>query len=200
MAVPVMPRSNIDQSLPVCLVGQQRSHEPAWRDLWPDRLTPQALYRGAFLRVDGERPEAAHHARVLVVATLADWGLLRAGLQADAQVCVSELVGNVVRHALRPVHGSADDRLVSVGLRCWPTELFLEVGDHDPRMPCLPAPGAAVPAMADGGRGLVMVKALADGLFCKRADHGGKVVYCRFALARFGLRSGAAGGAACGSA
>ncbi|WP_189131459.1 ATP-binding protein [Wenjunlia tyrosinilytica] len=153
-------------------------------------MNSQAVYRGGVLHVD--KCNASFNARLFVVAALADWGLW--AMRADVVLCASELVGNVAKHALRPASGRDDDRLASIGLRSWPHELFLEVGDHDPRFPAAAEPQTPGADLADGGRGLQMVRALADGLFWKRADDGGKVVYCRFALASHGV-GGVAGGA-----
>ncbi|MET7899921.1 ATP-binding protein [Streptomyces sp. NPDC005355] len=125
----------------------------------------------------------AHNARALVTATLADWRLLP--VLDDVVLCASELVSNAVQHADRPVIGGVEDRRISVGMRCWGAfALFLEVGDYDRRMPTL----AECPdRMALDGRGLFIVDQLADRLWWDRAAHGGKVVYARFHLPRYGL-------------
>jgi hypothetical protein len=188
------PPSSVDEPLPKGGVGERGLVEPAWRDLRPDRFGSQVLYRAASLRLDGTRADAARQGRLLATAALADWRLWP--VQSDAVLCVSELVGNAKRHAVRPVIGSADDRRVSVGLWCRSGELLLGVGDYDAHMPRLPVEGDDPSLMDEGGRGLRMVAALSDGLFCKRAAHGGKVVLCRFVLARYGLRPCAVGGAA----
>lgn len=147
---------------------------------WPDELSPHLLYRNSHLCA-GSR-YVAHNARVFVTAVLADWRLLP--LLDKVVLCASELVTNAALHADRPVTGNADARWVSVGVRCWShSALFLEVGDMDARMPRMAPPdGAAV-----SGRGLLIVRGLADGVWCARAAHGGKVVRARFGLPGRGL-------------
>lgn len=160
---------------------------PVRGDLWPDVLSPHLLYRNSHLCA-GSR-YVAHNARVFVTAVLADWRLLP--LLDDVVLCASELVTNAALHADRPVTGSADARWVSVGVRCWShSALFLEVGDMDSRMPSADPPdGAAV-----SGRGLLIVRGLADGVWWRPAAHGGKVVYARFGLPGRGLGAGSLAG------
>jgi anti-sigma regulatory factor (Ser/Thr protein kinase) len=171
--------SRVAVGLPVAEPGAPR------RDLgnWPEALASPAVYRGDHYEAAHEN--TPHHARLLVSAALADWGLWP--VAGDAVVCVSELVGNAVKHA-------EQSPMVSVGVRCWArSAVFLEVGDGDPRMP---RPGTEVAAMAERGRGLRIVGELADAWWPRRVEGGGKVVYARFDLARYEVdrgRRGAAG-------
>jgi hypothetical protein len=176
----MQPHHPTATTLPMPPIGRSRGVVP-FRQQWPDVLTTRVLYRGTHLRADS--PRTAHNARALVTAVLADWRILP--VLDDAVMCVSELVGNAVEHADQPVIGGVDDRLISVGVRCWAgSALFLEIGDYDPRMPTL----AENPdSTAVDGRGLFIVDKLADRLWWQRAAHGGKVVYARFHLPRYGL-------------
>lgn len=169
------------QTLPVEPPGTRSVRAQQWPEVWPDALASRVLYRGTFVRAESRH--AARNARALVTAVLADWRMLP--LLDDVVLCASELVGNAVQHADRPVVGSVEDRRISVGVRCWAwSALFLEIGDYDRRMPEL----AECPdAMTLGGRGLLIVDKLADRLWWERAAHGGKVVYARFGLGRYSL-------------
>lgn len=149
-------------------------HQPAWSDAERHRVRP--LFRGAYLRVESR--SVAHNARLFVTAVLADWRLL--SLASDVQVCVSELVGNVVRHAPRQDVDTLEDRLVSVGLRCWVHgDVLLEVGDFSPEMPRLMR---SADPFALKGRGLLIVDALSDRLWWRASELGGKTVYALFGL------------------
>lgn len=169
------------QTLPVDPPGRRSARAQEWPGAWPDALSSRVLYRGTHLRAASSG--AARNARALVTAALADWRMLP--LLDDVVLCTSELVSNAAQHADRPVVGSVEDRQISVGVRCWAwSVLFLEVGDFDRRMPKL----AECPdATAVDGRGLLIVGKLADRLWWDRAIHGGKVVYARFDLGRYGL-------------
>ena len=92
-------------------------------------------------------PQAAGGARRAVRALLLTAGLV----PEDAELLVSELVGNAVRHASGAdilLRASLDDGLLRV-----------EVQDSSPRVPALPEP----PDWAsEGGRGLLLVERIAD--------------------------------------
>lgn len=116
-------------------------------------------------------------------AALAEWRL--SAVSDDALLCVSELVTNAVRHTACARHGCPPERLVSVTVRrrgWW--ALVLEVGDDDP---CLPRRPRECDGEALGGRGLVIVGALADRVWWLRTPQGGKSVFVRFELARYGI-------------
>ncbi|MFJ7587770.1 ATP-binding protein [Streptomyces sp. NPDC097617] len=100
-------------------------------------------------------PDAASvpQVRSRVRATLDGWRVPAEA--ADALLlAVSELVGNVVRHA----GGGAGRMRVAVAVGGgW---LRLEVADRGPGLPRLPAPRAEVDLECEGGRGLLMVQLL----------------------------------------
>ncbi|MFU9038690.1 MULTISPECIES: ATP-binding protein [Streptomyces] len=133
-------------------------------------------------------PQAA---RKLVRSALEDWAL--GTLVDDVELCVSELVGNVVHHAF-PDDGlavSGDARRIDVALRKWPKWLFLAVADEDSSPPMFPLGEAFSPELVgdlpeavlpDAGRGLMIVQRLADGLWWSLDELGGKTVFCRFDL------------------
>src|SRR5487761_1101738 len=91
-------------------------------------------------------PEAARRARSFTRQTLTSWGL--AELADDAQVIVSELLANAVRHTgIRQSEGSPGT---------WAAALGLWLLSHS--APALKQPGDT----GESGRGLHMVHALSD--------------------------------------
>lgn len=94
----------------------------------------------------------ARLARLLTVAHLAHWGL---PTETAAQI-VAEPAGNAVRH------GRVLGRDFRLGLRVTDDgALRIEVADaRGDRLPALPRPPA--PVDAEGGRGLLLIEALAD--------------------------------------
>lgn len=166
--------------IPARVPGGSKLRTDPWRDWWPGALSSRESYRGTRLRTQSS--STGHNARAFVTATLADWRLL--AILDDAVLCVSELVGNAVQHAVQTVTGPVDDWCVSLGLRCWPSTLLVEVGDSDPRLPCSEDQPED---LACDGRGLQIVRALTDRLWWERAAPGGKIVYARFDLARYDL-------------
>ncbi|MGW1881288.1 ATP-binding protein [Streptomyces sp. NPDC001970] len=130
-------------------------------------------------------------ARIMVQTTLTDWELPH--LVDDTQLAVSELVGNVVNHAVpdnclaRP----GGPRRIDVTFRKWPKWLFIGVTDEDSDPPTFPMGEVFSPELIGGfpeavlpdhGRGLLIVQRLADALWWTPEEAGGKTVYCRFDL------------------
>ena len=81
-----------------------------------------------------------------------------------AQLVITELVSNVVRHARTAME---------VSLEVSPGALRLAVRDGEPRAP---QPGAAGDSMAETGRGLLVIQALTTGWGATPTEHG-KVVW-----------------------
>ncbi|MFC8449482.1 ATP-binding protein [Kitasatospora sp. NPDC057223] len=92
-------------------------------------------------------PEAAGQARLLVTQTLNSW--IMPAPAADAELLVSELVTNVVRHTGCRYVGLSVLHQASGSLR-------IEVRDSSASLPCLLS---SVP-LADSGRGLLLVGTL----------------------------------------
>ncbi|MET8689342.1 ATP-binding protein [Streptomyces sp. NPDC004732] len=143
------------------------------------------------LTLFAESPDSVRGSRQMVGACLRDWGLPL--LIDDACLVVSELVGNVVHHAVpdeclaRP--GNA--RRVDITLKMWPKWLFIGVSDEDSTPPDLPVGEVMSPDLAvefseavlpDRGRGLFIVHRLVDSVWWSPGDVGGKTVWCRIDL------------------
>ncbi|MGW0758154.1 ATP-binding protein [Streptomyces sp. NPDC002814] len=108
----------------------------------------------------------------------------------DARLIVSELVGNVVNHAVPEpaLAHPGGNRRIDVTFKVWPKWMFIGVADEDSTPPLLPmgdtfSPGlmgelseAVVP---DSGRGLLIIQRLAAAVWWTPGDGGGKTVWCR---------------------
>lgn len=110
-------------------------------------------------------------AREFVRAALVEWGV---GERADAVLlCVSELATNALRHGVPPGRGFQ--------LYVWPPAggaLRLEVHDSGDGWPRVRAGAGPVD---EGGRGLLLVEALAD-KWGVGERMPGKIVWCEFVL------------------
>lgn len=93
---------------------------------------------------------SARHMRRILRMYLASWGL--GGLTHAAELALTELVANVVRHV--------PGRACSVLILCGPDGLRVEVSDGCPS----PArvSDAAADGLTEGGRGLLLVEAVTD--------------------------------------
>jgi anti-sigma regulatory factor (Ser/Thr protein kinase) len=177
-------------ALPAAELGGHRLPDRPPGD-WPEALPSLALFRGDRYHVaEGQR--ALRTAWSLVCVTLWDWGLGARpndeDLVHDVRYCCFELVTNALKHAEPRGAG-----WVSAGLRLWARgQLFLEVGDGDPGLPRLRTDDAP-----ESGRGLQIVAGLADAWWPRRTGDGGKKVYARFDLARYGLGRCCDGPAGC---
>jgi|HubBroStandDraft_6_1064221.scaffolds.fasta_scaffold809158_2 anti-sigma regulatory factor (Ser/Thr protein kinase) len=116
-------------------------------------------------------PAARRHAR----ATLRAWGL--PALADDAETIVAELVTNAVRAtaALPPRPGGPPP--VRLAITTTPDDLTIRVWDASPALP-RPAPPCG-PGDGPGGRGLLIVAALAASHGTRPAPGGGKHVWAR---------------------
>jgi anti-sigma regulatory factor (Ser/Thr protein kinase) len=109
----------------------------------------------------------------------------------DARLAVSELVGNVVHHAV-PDHGRpGGSRRIDVTYKMYPKWLFIGVTDEDSTPPLLPMGDALSPelvgdlseaVLSDSGRGLMITQRVAAAVWWTPQDRGGKTVWCRFDL------------------
>ncbi|MFF1699812.1 ATP-binding protein [Streptomyces sp. NPDC058257] len=143
------------------------------------------------LTLFAESVDTVRAARDMTAVTLQRWGLGR--MAEDARLVVSELVANVVHHAVpddcRSEPGGS--RRIDVLLKMWPDWLFIGVVDDDSTPPDLPVGEFVSPGLAgdfseallsDRGRGLLIVQSLADAVWWSPEEDGGKTVWCRFDL------------------
>ncbi|MEU6198427.1 ATP-binding protein [Streptomyces sp. NPDC047061] len=111
----------------------------------------------------------------------------------DAQLAVSELVGNVVNHAVPDRHRSHPGgcRRIDVVYKLYPKWLFIGVADEDSTPPLLPMGDFYSPelvtefseaVLADSGRGLMLTQRMAAAVWWTPKEGGGKTVWCRFDL------------------
>ncbi|MFD5252027.1 ATP-binding protein [Streptomyces bobili] len=124
----------------------------------------------------------ARLARLLVEQQLEDWGLPRTAPAAHALVAITaELATNAI------THGHTPGRDFEVRLLLSSSHARVEVSDTRPdRIPPLPAaldgmPGPDLTTMAESGRGLLLVEALADRWGCDRRDQYVKTVWAECA-------------------
>jgi hypothetical protein len=112
----------------------------------------------------------------------------------DARLVVSELVGNVINHAVpdRDLARPGAARRIDVTFKLWPKWLFIGVGDEDSTPPLLPMGEPFFPTLMDelseavlpdSGRGLLIVQRLATSVWWTPEEKGGKTVWCRLDLA-----------------
>nr|WP_326611895.1 ATP-binding protein [Streptomyces scopuliridis] len=110
--------------------------------------------------------------RARVRETLEKWGLN--DLAPDVELAACELVTNAV------VHCRVTFAEIEVSVQVAGNDLMLEIADLDrDRRPLL---RAGCPEGEEGGRGLLLVAALADAWGCRELEYG-KCVWARFAIA-----------------
>ncbi|WP_052442900.1 ATP-binding protein [Streptacidiphilus neutrinimicus] len=168
--------------IPMAEIGRVRVvlSEMDWREV----LRQSHRYRcwaWSTSQVAAEGLAIAGVARGLVAEALADWRL--GPMVDDVALCADELIGNAVTHGREAGHPA-----LSLGLRYFPTScLFVEVGDPSPEAPLLtwldPEVDPAAVLFTDG-RGLMIVRELADHMWWSRQSTGGKIVYARLDVAR----------------
>ncbi|MFI2715214.1 ATP-binding protein [Streptomyces collinus] len=120
-------------------------------------------------------------------------GVVAEELIYDARLAVSELVGNVVNHAV-PDRGKAHPggcRRIDVAFKLYPKWLFIGVTDEDSTPPLLPMGDVYSPelmadiseaVLPDSGRGLLIAQRVATAVWWTPGERGGKTVWCRFDL------------------
>jgi anti-sigma regulatory factor (Ser/Thr protein kinase) len=125
-------------------------------------------------------PSAAGAARRETVQTLKDWGLLQ--LIETAELLVSELVGNAVKHtgvmAEQPTYTELEGlQTILLQLRVERGVLLIQVWDGDPTLPVL----KEADFMSEGGRGLQLVETLSRRWGAYPVGRG-KIVWCELPL------------------
>jgi len=175
---------------PILLCGAGRDLEqrldahPALRRLFRFQDVDSAVLAARSGRVLPERfrvrsgPTAnvVGEARALVARACATWGVVE--VSADAELVVSELCSNAVRHAGTPLQ---------VLVRRTAFHLYIEVFDESPRMPVERTPDV----LADSGRGLFIIERFTSAWGSNRIGTG-KVVWAALRLPNGGKRRGAA--------
>ncbi|WP_442814036.1 ATP-binding protein [Streptomyces sp. NBC_00151] len=127
--------------------SKRRANIPRAVSLRDAAQDPSAGHFRALTLFD-ESAGTACAARNMVGACLQDWGL--GHMVDDGRLVVSELVGNVVHHAVpddcltQP--GAA--RRIDVLVKAWPGWLFIGVADEDSTPPDLPAREFVSPELA----------------------------------------------------
>ncbi|TQK44185.1 anti-sigma regulatory factor (Ser/Thr protein kinase) [Streptomyces sp. SLBN-118] len=95
---------------------------------------------------------SARHLRRILRAFLTRWEM--PGLSDAAELALTELVANVVRHV--------PGRRCTLLILRRPDGLRVEVGDEHPRCPRPVRPGCGGDELDEGGRGLMLVEAVTD--------------------------------------
>ncbi|MGP4084008.1 ATP-binding protein [Streptomyces sp. KR55] len=120
-------------------------------------------------------------------------GVIAGEVVYDARLAVSELVGNVVNHAVPERHlaRAGGCRRIDVTFKLYPKWLFIGVADEDSTPPLLPMGDALSPELVgelteavlpDSGRGLMITQRVAAAVWWTPNGGGGKTVWCRFDL------------------
>ncbi|MEU3890746.1 ATP-binding protein [Streptomyces sp. NPDC029041] len=156
-------------------------------------VTPEPSSDGHFLTLTlfAEFGDTARVARDMTAVFLRGAGA--SAVVDDARLVVSELVGNVVNHAVPDQHLAAPGacRRIDVIFKMFPKWLFIGVADEDSTPPLLPVgevfpPGLigdlAEAVLPDSGRGLLIAQRLAAAVWWTPEERGGKTVWCRFDL------------------
>ncbi len=106
-------------------------------------------------------PEAVASAREFTRATLRRWHL--DSRHEDVALVVSELVTNALRHGLAAAVAPVDGRPIRLHLMRWSARLVCAVRDPGRRPPRTVRRDGAAEAVAESGRGLLLVESFADG-------------------------------------
>lgn len=144
---------------------------PLWPEPGPQGWT---CFPRVAIRSPGLHPEPARAAREFAVATLQRWGA--AQRSEDVAVVVSELVTNALRHALPEAPWAQPSSRVRLGLLQPGPCVLCAVADPSRTAPAV----QAADVLAEAGRGLHVVDALADAWGYTPPNEAGKVVWAMF--------------------
>ncbi|MFF8953432.1 ATP-binding protein [Streptomyces sp. NPDC014940] len=154
-----------------------------------EQLTPATLTHACFTLRFSSTPRGARLARRLCRERLDFWGVPYGSEDHDVlSLLVSELAANAVTHG----HVTGRDFRVHLLALSRPAAQSLtvrvEVTDtRGDKLPELAAAPAGEPSARTGGRGLLLVEALADRWGCApRPDGPGKTVWAEYTVARCG--------------
>lgn len=117
------------------------------------------------------RPESVKAGRDFIIRTLSGWGMDE--LADVAELVVSELITNALRHGIPSPRTRAGDHPVRVRLLAQPPFVMCMVTDPGPDIPVLKTSDPA----AESGRGLTVVEACSVRWGWHLLDEGGKVVW-----------------------
>ncbi|MEE1943307.1 ATP-binding protein [Streptomyces sp. TRM 70361] len=140
-------------------------------------FTPQsAVTVRVFTQRFSSTPLGARLARHLAAHRLHEWGVPYGSALSDS---VASIVAELTANAA--THGRVPGRDFELRLGLGPRTLLIDVSDA--RGGCRPAAGVpAPPPDADGGRGLLLVEALADRWEVRDREPSGKTVHAELDL------------------
>jgi hypothetical protein len=145
---------------------------------WPLSGDPGSLGWTHFPRVAlctlGADARSVRNARDFATATMARWGASQRG--EDVVIVVSELLTNALRHALPDSGESSARSQIRLGLLQPGPCVLCVVADPSRRLPVPKEPGC----LAETGRGLHVIGALADAWGYTTPRDSGKVVWAMF--------------------
>ena len=148
-----------------------RAHQPACLVSgavpWRARQRGRPAQPEAFRALE-PRPESVRAAREFTRVTLAGWGMTALG--DDAELVISELVTNALRHA---VGGRGDAAVIRLRLLAQAPYLMCMVTDPSREIPVPGEPGPEAVA----GRGLQVIESCSSRWGWHLLDDGGKVVW-----------------------
>ncbi|MGR8007670.1 ATP-binding protein [Streptomyces hypolithicus] len=151
---------------------------------------PQAAQAPVTVRVFTQRfsstPLGARLARHLAVHSLHGWGIPYGSTASDtASLLVAELAANAVTHGRVPGRDFELGLRLTVGLRLTAQTLYIDVSDtRGERRPPDPGELTEPGPIADAGRGLLLVEALADRWSVRARLPVGKTVRAELDLPR----------------
>jgi anti-sigma regulatory factor (Ser/Thr protein kinase) len=149
---------------------------------WPLSPEPGPLGWTCFprvaLRTLGADARSVRAARDFTLATLLRWGAAQRG--EDVAIVVSELLTNALRHALPDPRQTPARSQIRLGLLQPGPCVLCAVADPSRRLPVLKEPGD----LAETGRGLHVIGALADAWGYTTPGDAGKVVWAMFSADR----------------
>jgi Histidine kinase-like ATPase domain len=156
------------------VVGMAAMASGNW-PLWPDP-GPQGwtCFPRVAVRSPGLHPKPARAAREFAVATLQRWDA--AQRSEDVAIVVSELVTNALRHARPTAGGSQPSSRVRLALLQPGPCVLCAVADPSRAAPAV----KSADVLAEAGRGLHVVDALADRWGYTPPTDAGKVVWAMF--------------------